>query len=79
MITQVLEPVLLSHLYHSCALKSVRKAFFDCLSVWLTKHGQRFRNEVLLSLEDLILPPLKATAPSLTSVEVGLFLKSLGK
>lgn len=77
MITQVLEPILLSHLYHSCALKSVRKAFFDCLSVWLTKHRQRFCNEVLWSVEDLILPPLKATALSLTSVEVGLFLKSL--
>lgn len=59
MITQVLELVLLSHLYHSCALKSVRKAFwvfFDCLSIWLTKHMQRFPNEVLLSTEDLILP-----------------------
>lgn len=60
MITQVLELVLLSHLYHSCALKSVRKAFFfpffGCLSTWLTKHRQRFPNEVLLSTEDLILP-----------------------
>lgn len=60
MITQVLEPVLLSHLYHSCALKSVRKAFFffffDCLSIRLTKHRQRFPNEVLLNTEDLILP-----------------------
>lgn len=79
MITQVLEPVLLSHLYHSCALKSVRKAFFDCLSVWITKHRQRFCNEVLQSMEDLILPPPKATALSPTSVEVELLLKSLGK
>lgn len=36
MITQVLEPVLLSHLYHSCALKSEK--LLGCLSVWPTKH-----------------------------------------
>lgn len=76
MITQVLELVLLSHLYHSCALKSVRKAFFDCLSVWFTKNRQRFHNKALM--EDLTLPPPKAMSLLPTSVKAGLLLKSLG-
>lgn len=76
MITQVLELLLLSHLYHSCALKSVRKAFFDCLSVWLTKNRQRFHNKALM--EDLTLPPPKATSLSPTSMKAGLLLKSPG-
>lgn len=75
MITQVLELVLLSHLYHSCALKSVRKAFYDCLSVWLTKNRQSFHNKALM--EDLVMPPPKAMALSPTSVKAGLLLKSL--
>lgn len=79
MITQVLEPALLSHLYHSCALKSVEKSFFDCLSVWLTKRRQRSCNKVRLGMEDPIVLPLKATALPPTSVEVRLFLKTVGK
>lgn len=75
MITQVLELVLLSHLYHSCALESVRKAFYDCLSVWRTKSRQRFHNKALI--EDSKKAP-KTMALSPTSVKAGLLLKSLG-
>lgn len=65
MITQVLELVLLSQLYHSCALKSVRKIFlwlFICVCIWLTRNRQRFHNKAVM--EDLILPPPKAMALS---------------
>lgn len=62
--------------YRTSITKSVRKAFFDCLSVWLSKNRQRFHNEALM--KGLILPLPKAMSLSQTSVKVGLLLKSLG-
>lgn len=75
MITQVLEPVLLSHLYHSCAPKSVTKAFW----LFICTAHKAFPNEILLSMKDPTLPPPKTTALSLVSVAVGPFLECLGK
>lgn len=78
MITQVLVPVFLSHLYHSCALKSVWKAFFFFVYLYgLPSTGRDFTMKFCWAWR--ILPPPKATALSLTSVEVRLFLKSPGK